>query len=68
MDPLINKLGERYGKEEDLTIHQGKLHKYLGMNMDYHEEGKVKICMTDYLKKILDDLPNKYQGREKSSL
>ena len=33
------------------------------MKLDYREEGKVKIDMTDYLKKILDDLPNKYQGR-----
>ena len=60
---LINKLSKRYGKEADLTIHQGKVHEYLGMKLDYCEEGKVKIDMTDYLKKILDDLPNKYQGR-----
>ena len=33
------------------------------MKLDYREEGKVKIDMTDYLKKILDKLPKKYQGR-----
>ena len=37
VDALINKLSERYGKEADLTIHQGKVHKYLGMKMDYRE-------------------------------
>ena len=47
LDALINKLGERYGKEEDLTMHRGKVHEYLGMNMDYHKEVKVKIDMTD---------------------
>ena len=33
------------------------------MNLDYREHGKVNIYMTDYLKKILDDRPIKYQGR-----
>ena len=46
-----------------MTIHQGKVHEYLGIKLDYCNEGKVKIDMTDYLKKILNDLPSKYQGR-----
>ena len=33
------------------------------MKLDYREQGKVKTNMTDYLKKILNDLPDKYQGR-----
>ena len=63
VDALINKLSGRYGKEAYLTIHRGKVHKYLGMKLDYSEEGKVKIDMTYYLKKILDDLLKKHQGR-----
>ena len=63
VDALINKLREQYRKEVDLAIHRGKVHEYLGMKLDYREEGKVKIDMTDDLKKILDDLPSKYQGR-----
>ena len=51
VDALIKKLSERYGKEADLTIHQGKVHEYLGMKLDYHKKGKVKIYMTDYLEK-----------------
>ena len=39
------------------------MHEYLGMKLDYREEGKIKIDMRGYLKKILDDLPSKYQGR-----
>ena len=38
------------------------MHKYRGMNLDYHEQGKVKIDMTDYLQKM-DNMPDKYQGR-----
>ena len=33
------------------------------MKLDYRKQGKVKTNMTDYLKKIMDDLPDKYQGR-----
>ena len=39
------------------------MHEYLGMKLDYCEESKLKIDMTYYLKKILDYLPGKYQGR-----
>ena len=60
---LINKLREQYGNEAYLTIHRGKVHKYLGMKMDYREESKVSIDMPYYLKNILDDMPTKYQGR-----
>ena len=63
MDVLIGKLSKRYGKEADLTINGGKVHEYLGTKLDYREQGKVKTNMTDYLKKILNDLPDKYQGR-----
>ena len=40
------------------------MHEYLGMKLYYCEEVKVKIDMTYYLKKILNNLPSKYQGRE----
>ena len=59
MDALINKLSKQYGREADLTIHRGKVHEYLEVKLDYCEQGKVKINMTE----ILDDLPDKYQGR-----
>ena len=62
MDTLISKISKRYRKEADLTIHQGKVHKYLGIKLDYFNQGKVKIDTTDYLKTILDDIPDKYQG------
>ena len=37
VDALIRKLSERYGKESYLKIHQGKVHEYLGTNLDYRE-------------------------------
>ena len=38
------------------------MHKYLGMKLDYRKQGKVKINTTDNLNKIMEDMPNKYQG------
>ena len=38
------------------------MHEYLGLKIDYREQVKVKIDMTDYLKKILNNLSDKYQG------
>ena len=63
VDALINKVSKRYGKDADLTTHQGKAHDYLVINMGYYKEGKIKMDMKDYVKKILDELPKKYQGR-----
>ena len=51
VDALINKFSKRYGKEADLTIHQGQVHEYMGMKIDYCKQGKVKINMKDYLEK-----------------
>ena len=62
MDALISQISKQYGKEAELKIHQGKLHDYLRMKLDYRDHVKLKISMTDYLKNILDDLPRKYQG------
>ena len=66
---LVRKLRERYRKKEDPTIHRGKVHEYMGMKPDYCEQGKVKIDMTDYLKKswktcqtsIKEDLSHRQQ-------
>ena len=32
------------------------------MKLDYRKLSKVNIDMTDYLKQIMDDLSDKYQG------
>ena len=54
---------EIYGTTKaPLTVHWGKKHGYLGMILDYIVEGKVKINMCEYLNKILDDLPEFFDG------
>ena len=38
-------LSDIYGKK--LTVHRGKVHEYLGMDLDYSEEVKVKVSMIN---------------------
>jgi hypothetical protein len=37
-----------------MTVSQGKIHKYLGMTLDYSVPGQVKITMLEYVNEILD--------------
>jgi hypothetical protein len=38
-----------------MTVSRGKMHKYLGMTLDYTVPGQVKITMFDYVDEILAD-------------
>ena len=52
---FITELGKRY--DNDLTVHRGTVHSYLGMHFDYGTKGTVKVSMIPYSKKIIDDFP-----------
>ena len=42
---------------DKISVHRGKVHDYLGMDLDYTDKGKVKISMMRYLRKVLDSFP-----------
>jgi len=44
---------------------QGRMLKYLGMRLDYCVKGKVKMSMYDYVKKIIEDVPDDMIGMAK---
>jgi hypothetical protein len=75
MDTMIESLRQEYsGIFEDgtgeMTVSRGKLHKYLGMTLDYTVRGQVKITMFDYVDKILtafDKAETKGGGTERSA-
>jgi hypothetical protein len=41
-----------------MTASRGKIHKYLGMTLDYTLRGQVKITMFDYIDEILTAFDN----------
>ena len=56
MDPLENTklalyLSGIYGN--DLSVHRGKIHDYLGMKLDYSEKGSLVVAMIKYLHKVI---------------
>ena len=62
LESIITKLSDRYGQDAPLTVQRGPIHKYLGMTIDYSEDGKVKFIMDDYVKGILDEAPSDMDG------
>ena len=69
-DPFeINKfphyLSLQNGKK--LTVKLGKVHEYLGMNLDYSRKGAVKVSMIKYLQKVEDEFPMEITGTAKST-
>jgi hypothetical protein len=65
---VLELLDGRYGQEivggkrAPLTVNRGKIHDYLGMTLDFSEEGVVKIDMRDYVKKVLGEMPEDMDG------
>jgi hypothetical protein len=63
-DPNINNEFERwlqanYGQHRKVGSHHGKVHKYLGMEIDYSEKGKVIFGMIKYVENMINDFPEK---------
>ena len=62
LEELTDKLNSKYGQIMPLLIHWGKVHDYLGMVVDYSEDGKVKFSMPDYVQGVLDGAPPDMDG------
>lgn len=58
VEDVLKDLNEEFGKESPLTMNLDPIHDYVGMTIDYSEEGKVKFSMFDYLEDILHGLPD----------
>jgi hypothetical protein len=55
-------MSDKYGKMGELTVRRGKKHDYLGMTLDFSEDGKFIFDMEEYLDKILNGLPEDMIG------
>ena len=54
---IIAELNSEFGKVAELTGKIARVHEYLGMTIDYSDTGVVKFSMIDYLKDIVDNIP-----------
>ena len=62
VDNVLCQLDAEYRSKVPIMVTRGKVHDYLGMMIDYSEEGKVKILMVDYIEKMVADLPADMDG------
>ena len=67
IEDIITKLQERFGKEAPLTVNRGKVHDYLGMTIDFSEDGKVMFKMQDYVQNMIDESPEEIMKGAMSS-
>ena len=54
---VLSDIGTEYGEILKMTIMQGKLHKYLGMTIDYSSPEKIIFSMVNYIVKMLNCIP-----------
>jgi hypothetical protein len=65
-DQFDKWLNHKYGDHGKVVSHRGKKHDYLGMELDYSEDGKVKIGMINYVENMLKDFPEKLKETDTS--
>jgi hypothetical protein len=54
-------LARIYGTK--LSMHLGKKHDYLGMDMEFRDKGTLHVSMITYLKNVIGGFPEKIEGR-----
>ena len=59
---IIRQLNDKYGKIIPMISTRGKIHKYLGISINFTDTGKVKITIYDYVDKMISELPTKMIG------
>ena len=55
---VLADIDAEYGMIAKMTITRGKVHKYLGMTIDYSSPGKLILSMIDYIEKFLTIFQN----------
>ena len=50
-----------------MKLYRGKIHDYLGMNLDYTIKGEAKITMIPYIKEMIQDFREQYPNLDKKA-
>ncbi len=54
-------LGRIYGPK--LSMHTGRKHDYLGVDMEFMDDGLLEVSMFKYLRNVIEEFPEKITGR-----
>ena len=57
VDKVIASLSAEYCKVGEMEVRRGKIYDYLGMILDFSNDGKFIVEMEDHLDTILSGLP-----------
>ena len=63
-DEFEKWLNIKYGKHGKVTSTRGKVHDYLGMQLDYRKKGQLDICMEKYEKSMIEEFPIKMGSKD----
>ena len=62
VEKFIKQMDETFGKDTPLSVSRGKIHDYLGMNLDFCNKGEVWIDMEHCIDMMLQDAPKDMEG------
>ena len=63
LDRVIAEIDKVIVQEAAITIQQGAMHNYLGMNLDYSKSGNIMIIMFDCIQGIMDEVAKMFKTR-----
>ena len=63
LDEFIGMMQNKFGQDAPLSISCGPVQDYLGMTLDFSEQGRVMVKMHDYVKTMLNDAPSSMDGK-----
>ena len=59
---VLDDINAEYENIEKMTITRGKIHKYLGMTIDYSSLVKVKFSFVNYIGNMLENISEDMKG------
>ena len=65
LNKIIDILNKIFGSDRDLlTVSHRKIHKYIGITIDWTTEGVVVFTIYDYSEDIPDEAPTDFDGKD----
>ena len=60
VDWVIKELEDRFGK---MTVKRGKKHTFVGIDIEFNEDGTVSLLMDEYIQECIDIYDNNLKGK-----